>query len=367
MFDTPNATRAVQTIWWITLLTVAVIATVVRLCAWRRAPRNVRRRGTVVVCAAFGWVAMLSGSALTLLIHRQLGARVALADYGVVLLPLFGLRAAARSGGRSSWNPACRAVRAGGVELQAIEPDRSGVRAARRRARHAQRRHPLHAHGQWIDSDGREPADPNEDRRVATIVRQDGDEIAAILHEPDVPLEVVQLGARITAGQLDAELATAGARAGPKRFGSRPRRWCRPATEPRWSLAAEMDDGPLPRLARLAARLRADPTAVAETAKELQEVTANVRALSHGLVPRELEDGGLAVVLNGRCAVARRLPRAVEITVYLLAYDDPAATVAEAADSVVVTRTTAVSPEAAARTAALGGRIDGTVATIPVG
>ena len=311
---------------------------------------------------------MLSGSTLTLLIHRQLGARVAFADYGVVLLPLFGLALAA---GAIGWTelvePRLSRRASGRVELQAIEPDRSGVRALLADVLGTPNVGILYTRdGQWIDSDGR-AADPNEDRRVATIVRQDGDEIAAILHEPDVPLEVVQLGARITAGQLDAELATARARGRAEAVRVATAALVQAGDRAALVLAAEMDDGPLPRLERLAARLRADPTAVAETAKELQEVTANVRALSHGLVPRELEEGGLAVVLNGRCAVGRRLPRAVEITVYLLAYDDPAATVAEAADSVVVTRATAVSPEAAARTAALGGRIDGTVATIPVG
>ena len=145
---------------------------------------------------------------------------------------------------------------------------------------------------------------------VATIVRQDGDEIAAILHEPDVPLEVVQLGARITAGQLDAELATARARGRAEAVRVATAALVQAGDRAALVLAAEMDDGPLPRLERLAARLRADPTAVAETAKELQEVTANVRALSHGLVPRELEEGGLAVVLErsvrGRAAPAAR-------------------------------------------------------------
>ena len=211
--------------------------------------------------------------------------------------------------------------------------------------------------------DGR-AADPAEDRRDATIVRQDGHEIAAILHEPDVPLEVVQLGARITAGQLDAELATTGTRPGRSGAG-RDRRLVQAGDRAALVLAAEMTTAR--RRASNASPRTCTPIRPRwpTTAKELQEVTANVRAVSHGLVPRELEEGGLAVVLGGRCRYAPPAARGRDHRV------PPRGRRSgrdrrEEADAIVVTRRRGET-EAAARTAALGGRIDGTVATIPVG
>jgi hypothetical protein len=98
----------------------------------------------------------------------------------------------------------------------------------------------------------------------------------------------------------------------------------------------------------------------------LRAVTAQVRELSHGLLPRGLEDGGLGMALGERAAVEGRLPAAVEVTAYLLACDDADATIRIEGDALVVRRSRAPGAEGAARTAALGGTIEGTVATIPV-
>jgi hypothetical protein len=123
--------------------------------------------------------------------------------------------------------------------------------------------------------------------------------------------------------------------------------------------------GPVPELVDLATTLRRDPSTLRATGETLRAVTTRVRELSHGLLPRDLEDYGLAAVLGPRAAIDRRLPHAIEVTVYLLAYDDPDATVDDEGDTIVVTRTSPPGVEAAARVSALGGRVDSTVATVP--
>ena len=121
--DAPGVARAFQTAWWTTLVVVAAVATAFRLRAWGRSPRNVRRRGTVIAVASIAWVLMMLGSALSLSISRQLGARVTLANYGVVLLPAFGLAVAAAALGWVELVEPRLARRTGGrVELSAIDP-----------------------------------------------------------------------------------------------------------------------------------------------------------------------------------------------------------------------------------------------------
>jgi hypothetical protein len=83
------------------------------------------------------------------------------------------------------------------------------------------------------------------------------------------------------------------------------------------------------------------------------------------LLPRDLEADGLAAVLGARTRITRRLPHTVEVTVYLLVVDDPDATADDAGDHIVVRRSRVPRPEAASRTTALGGTLEGTVAIVP--
>ena len=103
----------------------------------------------------------------------------------------------------------------------------------------------------------------------------------------------------------------------------------------------------------------------AKPQRRCASTTTEVRNLSHGLFPRDLEERGLAEVLTDAGVPRRGSSAAVEMTCYLLAYDDTGAVFDDSGDEIVVQRTRAPRPELVERVEALGGQVDGTVATIP--
>ena len=231
---------------------------------------------------------------------------------------------------RSSWSPACRAVRAGGSSSSAIEPDRSGVRALLADVLGTPNVGILYTRdGQWIDSDRDAPPIPPRTVGSPRSCASDGDEIAAILHEPEVPLEVVQLGARDHRRRSSTPNSRPRghvARAEAVRVATAANS-CSAGDRAALVLAAEMRRRPARRASNASPRgcvpIR---TAVAETARSSRRVTATVR----GPVARPRAARARGGRAGGWCS-ERSVPGRrggclvpVEITVYLLAHDDPA-------------------------------------------
>jgi hypothetical protein len=213
---------------------------------------------------------------------------------------------------------------------------------------------------------GRGSSLPNDPRR-ATVVQRDGAPIAAIVHQPDVPFEAIDLATRITAAHLEAQRATALARANTEAVREATARLVRAGDHAAELVAREVAAGPLPRLGAVADELRRDPATLGGAPAVLQEITAEVRRISHGVFPRAIDDEGLSAVLPGALNPPRRLPRAVEVTVYLLATADHAAHVEDLGARIVVHTTRTPTDELVARVRALGGTVDGMVASVPIG
>ncbi len=201
--------------------------------------------------------------------------------------------------------------------------------------------------------------------RHTTIVRESGEPVVAIVHDGDVPFEAVDLAARLTGAQLAARRATALARSRGDAVRTATGNLVRAGDRASVAVAAQLADGPLPALADLAARLRAGTCPFGEALTILRGLTAEVRGLSHGLFPRDLEEQGLAPILATRGAPSRRLGAAVELTCYLLVHDDGGATISDDGRRLVVSRSAAPDADLIERVEALGGRVDGTVSVIP--
>jgi hypothetical protein len=366
--DGNDAARTAYGAWWVTILAIGVVVVTDRVRRWRRSPRRVRRQEAPVVAAVLAWLGVTAGAAACLLLDRVPGARGDLADFGAVALPTIALILVTMGIG---WvelvEPRLSRVVGGAIELRTFGPDRLAVRALLADVLATPNVDVAYARGShWIDLDGRD-IDIEHDKRVATILRRNGSPVAAVLHDRDVPTDAVQLGVRLTAAQLDAERATALVRARTEAVRSATGELVRAGDRAAIAVSRDVLAGPLPELTRLSAELRANSGVVSAAPARLQTITASVREISHGLLPRDLEDHGLQSVLGTRADVARRLPAAVEITVFLLMVDDSHATAEVRGTELVVRRTLPPTSEAASRTTALGGTVDGTVAVVPLG
>jgi hypothetical protein len=364
VYSSRGVALTAQAAWWAVVLFAGAIGTASRVRRWRRAPRRIRRLEAPVVAVAVIWIALMTAGALVMFVRRVPEARAALADYGAVILPTLTLAFVA---GAIAWVElvAPRLGRQqGSVEIPDI--DRAGLRALLADLLASPGVEVAYTNGgEWVDVNG-VPIDVAADRRQHTIIEVNGADVAVVLHERDVPVDAVQLAASITGAQFESERATALARARAEAARLATAELVRAGDKAAMSVAAELLSGPLPELVDLAQRVRTGETSAADAADSLREVTAQVRALSHGLLPRALETGGLAMALGERASVEGRLPHAIEVTVYLLAHDDPAAMVRVDDGTVIVNRSRPPGAEGAARTAALGGTIDGTVAIVPV-
>jgi hypothetical protein len=365
-FDAAGVADAASVAWWCVLLAAAIVGTADRTRRWARAPGRVRRIEAPVVFGAIVWVALMAGAAATTLTERVPVARQVIDDFAAVALPAMALAILAAVIGWVELLEPRLARRDGAVDLRSIEPDRVALRSLLADLLATPRVDVAYdAAGVWVDVNGR-PLNLDRDRRTHTVVRFDGEPVAAILHDRDVPVDAVQLGARLTAAQIAAERTAAVARARAEAVRAATAELVRAGDRAALAVATDMLAGPVPELDGLAHRLRTDPSAIAAAADDLRAVTAQVREISHGLLPRELAERGLTI-LGSKSAITRRLPSAIEVTVYLLACDDPDARVLDEGEAIVVHRRVAPGAESVARTTALGGRVDGTVATVPIG
>jgi hypothetical protein len=310
----------------------------------------------------------LLGAGGSVLFARVEGARLILADFGAVVLPVLGLGlVVATCGWVELVRPRLGRVSDGSVELARIRPaDDAALQSLLADVFATPRVDVVYARDAgWVDGRGRS-FDLDADRRPVTLVRQEGEPIAAVLHDADVPLEAIELGARVTGAQLQAQRAAALAASRADAVRAATGRLVRAGDRAATRIEAELGSGPIATLDSLARGLHRGGCTPADAATTLRRVTAEVREFSHGLFPRELEERGLSGVLHNPGTPTRRLTAAAEMTCYLLAHDDAAAVFADRQDCIEVDRSVVLTVEMVERVEALGGTATGTVARVPV-
>jgi hypothetical protein len=365
----PGFARAAQTAWWIALLSVAGLAVSARYLRWRAAPRAARRSSAPVVAGSVAWTLMLGGAGAAMLLDRVGVARAAIVDFSAVAIPVLALGVlAATIGWVELVGPRLGRVNARTIELRHVRPADSAAFRALLADVLATPNVDLAFASEtgWVDGSGR-TLDLAADKRRSTILRQAGTPVAAILHEADVPFEAIELGASLAGAQLAAQRSTTLARSRADAVRLATGRLVRAGDRASATVSALLADQSLPMLAEVANGLRAGTCTLAQAATTLRSTTTEVRNLSHGLFPRDLEERGLAEVLGNEGVPRRRLATAVEMTCYLLADDDSGAVFTDNGSEIVVRRTKPPDRGLIERVEALGGAVDGTVATLPTG
>lgn len=221
----------------------------------------------------------------------------------------------------------------------------------------------------WADSSGEFSSAHASADRVQTMVTSCGVPIALIDHDVSLARspDALASAAGLIAAAIDANRLLALSRvrlAESQRLG---RRLIDADTSMRAEVLGLLETGPLGRLRDC----RDDITYGApmdEIASVLQQVTSDVRQLSHGILPPELIDGSLRTALPDRSgAPSRRLPDAVQNTAYLLAVTDPAAWFEDRGRMLRVhCSAPVIEPAMADRIAAIGGTVNEAVVDLPV-
>ena len=193
--------------------------------------------------------------------------------------------------------------------------------------------------GAWLSPSG-EHIELRDDReRATTTLTRDGEPVAAVEHDhslrasPDIvvvattmfglAIDNVRLGA-LDAAQLH-EMRDSGAAL------------LAAAERGRHRLAATIADGPAAKLEELARRATNGDDAV-ELQRALRAVASEIRTISHGVYPPELEREGLAAALDQAAEVpSRRYPPAVELTAYMIAHGHPEARLVDRDDRLEIT------------------------------
>jgi signal transduction histidine kinase len=224
--------------------------------------------------------------------------------------------------------------------------------------------------GRWFAPSGK-PVDLRDDHeRATTTLTRDGQVIAAVEYDhalratPDlVVVATTMAGLAIDNVRLAAldvaqveEMRNSGAAL------------LEAADRARHRLAATIADGPAAKLEELAARA-ANGVDKVELQRALRDIAVEVRTISHGLYPPELEKSGLSAALDLAAEVpSRRYPPAVELTAYLVAAGRSGARLIHDDGRLVITMSGAVPEHAAVRVEALDGTIavDGDVTTVVI-
>jgi signal transduction histidine kinase len=177
--------------------------------------------------------------------------------------------------------------------------------------------------GEYVNADGKPATLPGPDEDcVATIVEQNGDPVAAIVHDASLQderrlIDAVGAAATLTLEneRLDAEL-----RAKVEELRDQRRRSLDAALEERRLLERNLHDGAQQRLVSVALKLRlartrlgereAAESLLADAAEELDGALEELRELARGIHPAVLTDRGLDAALE---ALAHRSPVPVEV------------------------------------------------------
>jgi hypothetical protein len=213
--------------------------------------------------------------------------------------------------------------------------------------------------GRWLSADGK-PVELRDDGERATTTLTRGGQVIAALEcdsalraSPDLVVATTTMAglaidnvrlAALDAAQLEetrnsgAALLTAADRA-------------------RQSLTSSIAGGAAARLETLANQA-AEGTDRTQLQRALRDVATEVRTLSHGLYPPELERAGLQAALDDAVEVpAQRFPRAIELTAYLVAAGHPEPRLAYGDGHLVITIAGPPTEQAAVRVAALDGDV----------
>jgi signal transduction histidine kinase len=203
------------------------------------------------------------------------------------------------------------------VELGAGRPP-GRVEAALARALHDPTARLLHRLGNgWADADGRPVDPPGGDGRAVTLLRRDGEPVAALVHDPalaDQP-ELVEAVAAAAGLALDNERLQAELRGQLAAVRASRARIVEAGDAARRQVERDLHDGAQQRLLTVALGLRAvraqvDPASPAAAAldpvvEEFRAALAELRDLARGLHPALLDAEGLAAALD---ALVQRSP-----------------------------------------------------------
>jgi hypothetical protein len=221
----------------------------------------------------------------------------------------------------------------------------------------------------WVDPEGRTaPVDRDDPDRALTVFHRSGGVVAAIEHDAQLAAhpDAVELVGTVAGLALEEMALAARTNADVARTRRLTARLVGAADEPRRELAEALRRGPVHRLRRIGRTADTDGD-LNGVADELQSIAGEVRELSLGLLPPALEDRGLRAALPDAAVDCGRQPPAVEVTAYLVARDDPAATVTRSDGRLeIVLSRPPTQPSLLDRIDVLGGRIDGTRIVLPV-
>jgi hypothetical protein len=200
----------------------------------------------------------------------------------------------------------------------------------------------------WTDGAGEMVrSDVTSPDRVVTLIRRGSTVIgmieqdAAAAARPDA-VELVATGAGLI---METERLLAAARRDLEQSRLLAARLLSASDDPRAELRTQLLAGPLDDLACVAADLAAGAS-ITKNAPRLATVSAEVRAISHGVFPHSLTTGGLRAALPAIEVPDRRYPAPVEMTAYLLARFDRSAMIADSTllDQAALQITTEVAP-----------------------
>lgn len=238
-------------------------------------------------------------------------------------------------------------------------------------------RYPVDGARSWVSVAGRSvSAQPGTDDRATTVIVRGSrvigviDQDAATTAHPDA-VELVATGAGLI---METERLRASAASDLEQARLLAERLLVASDEPRSALRTTLVNGPLAEL-DLVAHALASGTPVADVVGRLTAVAAEVRAISHGVLSASLTTGGLRASLGGHLVPDRRYAPVIEMTTYLAAQADPAATIEEVMgeDGVLLLVRTGHPPTADVhdRVTALGGTVSnrdgGWIVGLPTG
>jgi signal transduction histidine kinase len=352
--------------WSVWVGAVAVLVAATGLVRARASPPDLRLGLVPVAWAGMAWAAATLGSLAFSVqaVGEVTGSREAeLARLAGLILPAV---AAALVAGAIAW---------GEVVRPRLDPTREGritlpgeplpvAEALRRRLAKAVgdptvRLAVQGPDGQWLSADGRPVQLRDDGERATTTLTRGGQVIAALECDsalrasPDLVVATTTMAglaidnvrlAALDAAQLE-EIRNSGAAL------------LTAADRARHGLTSSIAGGAASRLETLANRAAggADRT---ELQRALRDVATEVRTLSHGLFPPELERAGLHAALDDAAEVpSRRFPRAIELTAYLVATGHPEARLAYGDGQLVITIAGPPTEHAAVRVAALDGDV----------
>jgi hypothetical protein len=216
--------------------------------------------------------------------------------------------------------------------------------------------------GGWVSTKGVVSIDGTRYDRATTVLTRDDADVGMLIHDVAVASapEALATASALAGLALDANQLMAVSEGRLAEAHRTSAQLLLADSTTRSEVLAVVEEGPLTRLRRSADAIRFGAP-LTDVLPELRLATSEVRELSHGILPPELATHGLRAALpTHRGVPQRRLPPAVEITVYLLARDDLGTEFNDRGAIVTVRCGDApLSRSILDRIAVLGGTVDG--------